>query len=116
MSSRFPGVSDMLVTVKSRQAQRALLAEMRQDRASAIRHFLAAAHLELVIAADYDNANVPRHAFRSRIAAASCLWRGGQFQQARDLFDALRKQHADKSDMIQRALDELNRDPPALAS
>jgi len=42
----------MIVTVKSREAQRGLLAEMRGDGDSAIRHFLAAAHLEMVLAAD----------------------------------------------------------------
>ena len=53
MSAASPAVSDMLVTVKSREIQRALLAEMRGDQAAAPRHFLAAAHLELVLAEDY---------------------------------------------------------------
>jgi hypothetical protein len=47
----------MLVTVKSREIQRALMAEIRRDRESATRHFLAAAHLELVLAADYDESD-----------------------------------------------------------
>jgi hypothetical protein len=34
----------MLVTVKSGEVQRALLAEMRGDQAAARRHFLASAH------------------------------------------------------------------------
>jgi hypothetical protein len=40
----------MTATVKSREVQRAMPAEMAGDRA-AVRHFLAAAHLELRIAA-----------------------------------------------------------------
>ncbi len=50
-------VSDMLVTVKSREVQRGMLAEMRGDRAAASRHLLAAAHLELVLADDYAQAS-----------------------------------------------------------
>jgi hypothetical protein len=45
-------VSDMLVTVKSRELQRGMLAEMRGDRSSAARHLLAAVHLELVLVDD----------------------------------------------------------------
>jgi len=41
-------VSDLLVTVKSREMQRGMSAEMRGDPLTASRHFLAAAHLELV--------------------------------------------------------------------
>jgi len=49
----------MLVTVEWREVQRGLLAEMRGDGDSAVRHFLAAAHLEMVLAADYDEAGDP---------------------------------------------------------
>jgi hypothetical protein len=45
-------VSDMLVTVKSRELQLGMLAEMRGDRTGAARHLLAAGHLELVLADD----------------------------------------------------------------
>jgi hypothetical protein len=43
----------MLVTVKAREIQRGMLAEMRGDRADTERHLLAGAHLELVLAEDY---------------------------------------------------------------
>ena len=75
-------VSDMLVTVKSRELQRGMLAEMRGDRTDATRHFLAAAHLELVLANDYKQAGQSDLARRSRLSAASCFWRAGQCQQA----------------------------------
>src|SRR5947209_16252962 len=75
-------VSDMLRTVKSREVQRALFAEMRADREAAIRHFLAAAHLELVLAADYLQAGDSEMADRSQLSAASCFWRAGQRDQA----------------------------------
>ena len=63
----------MLVTVKSREVQRALLAEMRGDPEAAQRHFLASAHLELVLAADYEQAGDSPLSFRSQLSAASCF-------------------------------------------
>jgi hypothetical protein len=48
MTAAHTPFSDMLVTVKSRELQRGLLAEMRGDQTGAARHLLAAAHLELV--------------------------------------------------------------------
>jgi len=57
-------VSDMLMTVKSREVQRALFAEASGDREGARRHFLAAAHLEQVLAHDYDEAGEPELARR----------------------------------------------------
>ena len=53
MAAAHAPVSDMLVTVKSRELQRGMLAEMRGDRTGAARHLLAAAHLELVLDDDY---------------------------------------------------------------
>src|SRR3954452_22401061 len=82
-------VSDMLVTVKSREIQRGILAEMRNDQAAAGRHFLAAAHLELVLASDYAEAGQEELSRRSRASAASCLWRAGKPDQARAEFEAL---------------------------
>ncbi len=73
-------VSDMLVTVKAREIQRGLLAEQRGDQRALVRHFRAAGHLELVLAADYDEAGQSRLARRSRISAASCQWRGAAFK------------------------------------
>ncbi len=77
MSTISGPASDMLVTVKSREVQRGMLAEMRGDRPSAARHFLAAAHLELVLAADFDEIGDADLAVRSRLSAASCFWRAG---------------------------------------
>jgi hypothetical protein len=54
MATAHVSVSDMLVTVKSRELQRGLLAEMHGDQTGAARHLLAAAHLELVLADDYE--------------------------------------------------------------
>src|SRR5262249_24751710 len=82
-------VSDMSVTVKSREIQRGMLAELRNDRAATARHYLAAAHLELVLASDYAEAGQEELAMRSRISAASCLWRAGRVDQARGELQAL---------------------------
>jgi hypothetical protein len=66
-----PGpVSDMTVAVKSHEVQRAMLAEIEGDRAASTRHFLAAAHLELVLAEDYTAAALDKLALRSRYSAA----------------------------------------------
>jgi len=73
----------MLVTVNSREVQRAHFAESAGDRDAARRHFLAAVHLELVLAHDYDQAAEPDLALRSRLSAASCLWSGGDIEQGR---------------------------------
>ena len=78
MSTVSSSVSDMLMTVKSREVQRGMLAEMQGDRSSAARHFLAAAHMELVLAADFDACGDTELAMRSRLSAASCFWRAGR--------------------------------------
>jgi hypothetical protein len=116
MSTEPSGVSDMLATVKSREVQRALLAEMAGDRAAAVRHFLAAAHLELVLAEDYAAAGAADLALRARLSAASCLWRGGQAAQARSVFDALLQAHAAEAGTIRQAVAELQADYSAQAS
>lgn len=105
-------VSDMLVTVKSREIQRGTLAEMRGDSAGATRHFLAAAHLELVLANDYAQAGHDELAVRSRLSAASCLWRGGQSEHARTLFGDLVQNHPAQAAVIGEALAELEQDYP----
>jgi hypothetical protein len=102
----FP-ISDMLVTVKSREVQRAMLAEMRGDRPSAIRHFLAAAHLELVAAADYELSDQPDLAWRSRISAASCFARAGDAEQARRLLEGLTQCQPDRADELRAILNDL---------
>jgi hypothetical protein len=103
-----PGVvSDMLVTVKSREVQRGMLAEMRGDRESSIQHFLAAAHLKLVLASDYEEVGDTELALRSRLSAASCFWRAGQPERARSLIDQLSQSDPSRSTMIQKVLEDL---------
>jgi hypothetical protein len=106
----------MLVTVKSREVQRALLAEMRGDRAAAARHFLAGAHLELVLAEDYSQAGDSALALRSHLSAASCFWRAGQREQAQRLFESLLQSHPGQATAIQQVSAELARDYPAPAA
>jgi hypothetical protein len=116
MSTIHTPVSDMLVTVKSREVQRAMLAEMHGDRSRSSRHFLAAAHLELVLADDYEQAGEDELALRGRLSAGSCFWRAGQPNQARQLLESLAKTCPDKAPEIQQVLTELAADYPALAS
>jgi hypothetical protein len=105
-------VSDMLVTVKSREIQRAMFAERSGDREAARRHFLAAAHLELVLAHDYDEAAEPDLALHSRISSASCLWSGGEIEQGRQALAALQIQFPGQATAIQEVVAELTRDYP----
>jgi hypothetical protein len=91
---------------------RALLAEMRGDQAAAARHFLAGAHLELVLVDDYQEAGEPELALRSRLSAASSFWRGRDTANAQRLFSELLQAHRDRAAMIQQAADELARDHP----
>ena len=102
-------VSDMLVTVKSREVQRGILAEYRGDRAAITRHFRAAAHLEGVLTADYEAAGEPRLARRAKIGAASCHWRAGDVAIAKQIFDELREENPAEVDML---VSELERDCP----
>ncbi len=106
----------MAVTVKSREVQRALLAEMAGDRAAAARHFLAAAHLELVLAEDYARAGEAELALRSRISAGSCFWRAGQVGEARSVFDGVLRTRPDQGSAVRQVIDELSRDYSAQAS
>jgi hypothetical protein len=99
--------NDMVATVKSHETQRAMLAEMAGDRNAATRYFLAAAHLELVLAEDYSAVGAHDLAFRSRWSAASCFWRAGQTHQAQSVFDALGKTYPDQLATIQQILPEL---------
>jgi hypothetical protein len=102
----------MLVTVKSREVQRATLAAMRDDRDAARRHFLASAHLELVLAADYEQAGEAHLALRSYLSAASCFWRAGEPQQAERLFETLRETQPAHVAAIQQVQAELAADCP----
>ena len=116
MSTEPSGVSGMAATVKSRELQRALLAEMAGDRAAAARHFLAAAHLELVLAEDYAAAGAPDLALRSSLSAASCFWRAGEVARARSLLDALEGANPTHAAAIQQVVTDLTQHYPAQAS
>jgi hypothetical protein len=111
----FP-VNNLLATAKSREVQRALLAEMRGERSNATLHFLAAGHMELVLAADYERAADTDLALRSRLSAASCFWRADHREQARSQFDSLLQAYPDRAAEIQKVLAELEHDYPGLAS
>jgi hypothetical protein len=99
--------SDMLVTVKSREVQRGMLAEMRGDIKSASRHFLAAAHLEIVLSNEYAEAGEREMSIRSRISAASCFWRGHQKEQAVSIFNELRNDFPDDAATFESELSDL---------
>lgn len=108
-------VNNLLATAKSREAQRAMLAEMRGERAEAARHFLAVAHMELVLATDYEKAGDTDLALRSRLSAASCFWRAGKPAEAQQMFDSLTQAHPSKVLEIQAILDDLLKTYPAKA-
>jgi hypothetical protein len=112
MSTATASVSDMLVTVKAREIQRALFAEMCGDQMAARSHFLAAAYLELVLARDYEEAGDTVAVYRSRLSSASCLWRGGEIEKGRRALAELMVQQPDRAPAIQQAIAELSRDYP----
>ena len=116
MATAHVSVSDMLVTVKSRELQRGLLAEMRGDQTGAARHLLAAAHLELVLADDYAQADQWDLALRSRLSAASCYWRAGQPGQAHELFEAMIQDHPTQEEAIREVAATLEHDYPTPSS
>jgi hypothetical protein len=116
MSTTSSPVSDMLITVKSREIQRAMFAEMSGDQEAARRHFLAAAQLELVLEHDYEEAGDPALALRSRISSATCLWRGGAIEAGRRALEALEAQLPAQATAVQEILSELTRDYPAAGS
>src|SRR5437868_63515 len=106
MSKKHNSVSDMTATVKSREVQRALLAEMAKDREAAARHFLAAAHLELVLASDYEEAGEDNLALRCKLSAASCFWRASHVQEGQALFKSLLRSYPSKSKAIRQTMVE----------
>lgn len=112
MSTTQSPVSDLLVTVKSREVQRGLLAEMAGDSEGAARHFLAAAHLELVLAKDYAEAGLDQLELRSRVSAASCFWRAGQTAQARQHFQMALEDYPEQAEETRRQITELEQHLP----
>ena len=116
MSTVQSPISDMLVTVKAREVQRGMLAELGGDAARAARHFLAAAHLELVLANDYGQVGQDDMAIRSQIGAASCLWRAGQVERSRMLFDSVVQDYPAQAVAVQDIIAELEQSYPSPAS
>ena len=102
----------MMVTVKSREVQRGMLAEMGSKPEDATEHFLAAAHLELVLANDYEQAGDMELARRSRISAASCFWRAGEIARAHSIFENERQSDPSGSNEIQDLIKELKGEQP----
>jgi hypothetical protein len=115
MSVAQPPVSDMLVTVKAREVQRGMLAEMRGAGPTASRHFLAAAHLELVLVDDYRQAGYHDLAIRSRASAASCFWRAGHPEQARALLASMIQDHPAQAAALEQVLADLEQASPGPA-
>jgi hypothetical protein len=109
MATAESSVSEMLVIVKARQLQRAMFAEASRNPGKAAKHFLAAAHLELVLADDYAEAGQERLALRSKLSAASCLWHGGEIKRARSLFNSLVKEYPAKTKLIKSTVAELEK-------
>ena len=107
MSSVQSRVSDMLITVKSREVQRGMSAAMGGRPSNARNHFLAAAHLELVLAGDYEEAGETELARRSRISAASCFWVAGETNEAQAIFDDLLQTEPQRAGEIQEVIDDL---------
>ena len=114
--SSVANVSDMLVTVKSREVQRAMAAELEGDMARAKKHFLAAAHLEQVLADDYEHAGDPALSRRSLISAASCFWRAGQHDEASLILGDLKHRDPSRDGEIKQVEDELGEQYPTSAS
>ncbi|MEX2174093.1 MAG: hypothetical protein WD872_07005 [Pirellulaceae bacterium] len=102
-------VSDMLAMVKSREIQRGMSAEARRDRTATAKHFLAAAHMELVLADDYAGAGQTENAIRSRISAASCFWRAGNSVAGRRMLGELAQEHPEAIARVQDVMDDLQR-------
>jgi len=107
MSSVQSPVSDMLVTVKSREVQRGMTAAMGGQADDAQKHFLAAAHLELVLAGDYEQVGNSELSRRSRISAASCFWRAGKTSDAQAIFNDLLQTDPSQANEIQEVIDDL---------
>jgi hypothetical protein len=107
MSIAQPIVSDMLITVKTREVQRGWIAEMAGRADEASRHLLAAAHLELVLAKDYEAAGEMNMARRSLIGAASCFWRAGNKDRAEMVFADLKTSDPSRASEVQEVIDDL---------
>lgn len=107
MSSVQSPVSDMLVTVKSREIQRGTISAMAGQMAEARLHFLAAAHLELVLAQDYEEVGDSELSRRSLLSAASSLWRAEEKVESKRIFDELIQSDPGRAGEIQEIVNDL---------
>jgi len=76
------------------------------------KHFLAAAHLELVLANDCAQAGQPELALRSGISAASCFCSAGDPDRVRPLFDELLQAYPERADVVRYAVQKLEKGYP----
>lgn len=114
--STVASVNAMLVAVKSREVQRAMAAELQGDAYRAKKHFLAAAHLEQVLADDYEQANDPALSRRSLISAASCFWRARQHEEASTILEGLKQSDPSRIGEIEDVEHELAKQYPIICS
>jgi ABC-type transport system involved in multi-copper enzyme maturation permease subunit len=98
--------SQMLLAIKSHQIEEGASAETRGDKRMTVRHFLAAAHLELVLAEEYESRARYELAVETRKSAACCFWRAGDVAKARSLFEELRRGNR----FLAREIDEVVRE------
>lgn len=107
MSSTILAGNELLLTAKSREIQRGIAAEMAADQRAMMRHFLAAAHLDLVLSKDYLEAGNEELSVRSGLSAVSCFWRAGDQQEASAAAEELVKSFPLRTEEIQQVLEEL---------
>ena len=103
---------DMMVTVKSRLIQRAIMAEARRDQDAAVKYHTAAAHLDLLLADEYAEEGDRFLDFRSRLSAACGLWKAGQVEVARQQFATLPGQFPERARHIEICLEEMEQWSP----
>jgi len=65
---------------------------------------------------DYEQSDQWDLALRSRLSAASCFWRAGQPDQARELFEAMIQEHPTQEQAIREVVASLEHDYPKPSS
>jgi hypothetical protein len=91
MSTTRSAELDYLIALKTRELQRAWLAERAMPPKDAHKHYLGGAVLELLLADEYSQAGEVRLARRSKISAATCYWRAGLQSYANEVLEDLRR-------------------------
>lgn len=106
-ASELTNTLEMIAIVKSREIQRGMLAELRGDDPEAVSHFLAAAHLDLVLATDYAEMGADELALRSLLGAATCFWRGHEKQRVRSILSETLGRYPARSRLVHEIEREL---------